>query len=194
MAQNSTFSSNDSHSTTVSENGWSTRRIAMTALLCAAAAICTLFVEFPIVPGISWLKYDPSGIVALIAGLVFGPATGAVVSVISYLPHIATASGFWGMIMAMVATFSLVVPAALVYRRDRSRRGLILSLVIGAVACVAASIVMNLVITPVYAHVSVSDVIALIVPALLPFNIAKVAINCVVCALVLKPVSRAIGK
>jgi len=194
MAQNSTFSSNDSHSTTSNENGWSTRRIAMTALLCAAAAICTLFVEFPIVPGISWLKYDPSGIVALIAGLVFGPATGAVVSVISYLPHIATASGFWGMLMAMVATFSLVVPAALVYRRNGSRRGLILSLVVGAVVSVAASVVMNLVITPIYAHVSVSDVMALVVPALLPFNIAKVAINCVVCALVLKPVSRAIGK
>ena len=166
----------------------------MTALLCAAAAICTLFVEFPIVPGISWLKYDPSGIVALIAGLVFGPATGAVVSVISYLPHIATASGFWGMLMAMVATFSLVVPAALVYRRNGSRRGLILSLVVGAVVSVAASVVMNLVITPIYAHVSVSDVMALVVPALLPFNIAKVAINCIVCALVLKPVSRAIGK
>jgi len=194
MAQNSTFSSNDSHSTTCNENGWSTRRIAMTALLCAAAAICTLFVEFPIVPGISWLKYDPSGIVALIAGLVFGPATGAVVSVISYLPHIATASGFWGMLMAMVATFSLVVPAALVYRRNGSRRGLILSLVVGAVVSVAASVVMNLVITPIYAHVSVSDVMALVVPALLPFNIAKVAINCIVCALVLKPVSRAIGK
>jgi riboflavin transporter FmnP len=166
----------------------------MTALLCAAAAICTLFVEFPIVPGVSWLKYDPSGIVALIAGLVFGPATGAVVSVISYLPHIATASGFWGMVMAMVATFSLVVPSALVYRHDHSRRGLVLSLVIGAVVSVAASVGMNLVITPIYAHMSVSDVAALVVPALLPFNIAKVAINCIVCALILKPVSRAVGK
>ena len=108
MAQNSSFASGDRHSTTTSENGWSTRRIAMTALLCAVAAICTLFVEVPIVPGVAWLKYDPSGIVALVAGLVFGPATGAVVSIVSYLPHIATASGFWGMLMAIAATFSLV--------------------------------------------------------------------------------------
>ena len=98
------------------------------------------------------------------------------------------------MLMAMAATFSLVVPAALVYRHDRSRRGLILSLVIGAVASVAASVVMNLVVTPIYAHMSISDVAALIVPALLPFNIAKVAINCTVTALILKPVSRAIGQ
>ena len=194
MAQNSSFASGDRHSTTTSENGWSTRRIAMTALLCAVAAICTLFVEVPIVPGVAWLKYDPSGIVALVAGLVFGPATGAVVSIVSYLPHIATASGFWGMLMAIAATFSLVMPAALVYRRDHSRKGLVIGLVISAVASVAVCIVMNLVVTPIYARMSVSDVAALIVPALLPFNVAKVAINCVVTALILEPVSKALGK
>ncbi|MGL5172507.1 MAG: ECF transporter S component [Olsenella sp.] len=194
MAQNSSFASGDRHSTTTSENGWSTRRIAMTALLCAVAAICTLFVEVPIVPGVAWLKYDPSGIVALVAGLVFGPATGAVVSIVSYLPHIATASGFWGMLMAVAATFSLVMPAALVYRRDHSRKGLVIGLAIGAVVSVAVCIVMNLVVTPIYARMSVSDVAALIVPALLPFNVAKVAINCVVTALILEPVSKALGK
>ena len=194
MAQNSSFASGDRHSTTTSENGWSTRRIAMTALLCAVAAICTLFVEVPIVPGVAWLKYDPSGIVALVAGLVFGPATGAVVSIVSYLPHIATASGFWGMLMAVAATFSLVMPAALVYRRDHSRKGLVIGLVIGAVASVAVCIVMNLVVTPIYARMSFSDVAALVVPALLPFNVAKVAINCVVTALILEPVSKALGK
>lgn len=194
MAQNSSFASGDRHSTTTSENGWSTRRIAMTALLCAVAAICTLFVEVPIVPGVAWLKYDPSGIVALVAGLVFGPATGAVVSIVSYLPHIATASGFWGMLMAIAATFSLVMPAALVYRRDHSRKGLVIGLVIGAVASVAVCIVMNLVVTPIYARMSFSDVAALVVPALLPFNVAKVAINCVVTALILEPVSKALGK
>lgn len=194
MAQNSSFASGDRHSTTTSENGWSTRRIAMTALLCAVAAICTLFVEVPIVPGVAWLKYDPSGIVALVAGLVFGPATGAVVSIVSYLPHIATASGFWGMLMAVAATFSLVMPAALVYRRDHSRKGLVIGLAIGAVVSVAVCIVMNLVVTPIYARMSFSDVAALVVPALLPFNVAKVAINCVVTALILEPVSKALGK
>lgn len=194
MAQNSSFASGDRHSTTTSENGWSTRRIAMTALLCAVAAICTLFVEVPIVPGVAWLKYDPSGIVALVAGLVFGPATGAVVSIVSYLPHIATASGFWGMLMAIAATFSLVMPAALVYRRDHSRKGLVIGLAIGAVVSVAVCIVMNLVVTPIYARMSFSDVAALVVPALLPFNVAKVAINCVVTALILEPVSKALGK
>ncbi len=104
-----TSSRNASHSTHAA-SGWDTRRIAVTALLCAMAAICTLLLEFPILPGVTWLKYDPSGIVALIAGFAFGPATGAVVSVIPYLVHIATASGIYGMIMAILATFCWSCP------------------------------------------------------------------------------------
>ena len=65
------MSRHDNHST--SEQGtWTTKRIAITALFCSVAAICTLMVEFPILPGVTWLKYDPSGIVALVAGFAFG--------------------------------------------------------------------------------------------------------------------------
>ena len=139
---------NASHSTHAA-SGWDTRRIAVTALLCAMAAVCTLLLEFPILPGVTWLKYDPSGIVALIAGFAFGPATGAVVSVIPYLVHVATASGVYGMIMAILATFSLVMPASLIYRRQCTMRGAVLGLVVGGLVCLAACIVGNLIVTPV---------------------------------------------
>ena len=97
----------DTHATTAQGGGWSTKRIAVTALFCAVAAICTLLLEFPILPGVTWLKYDPSGIVALVAGFAFGPSTAAVVSVIPYLVHLATQSGVYGVIMAILATLSL---------------------------------------------------------------------------------------
>lgn len=192
MAQSS-VERHDSHSTTSQGSGWSTKRIAMTALFCALAAICTLFVEFPILPAVPWLKYDPSGIVCLVAGFAFGPATGAVVSVISYLPHIATASGFWGMLMAIIATITMVVPSSLIYKRDTTMKGAIIGLVVGAVISVACCIVANIIVTPLYAHMSTQDVLALVVPALLPFNALKVAINAVVTALIYKPVSKALG-
>ena len=182
----------DTHSTT-ERRGWSTKRIAVTALFCAVSAIATLFLEFPILPGVTWLKYDPSGIVALIAGFAFGPATAAAVSVIPNLVHLATASGIYGVIMAVLATFTLAVPAALVYRHDTSLRGAILGMAVGAVVCLAACILGNVVVTPFYAGMPVDAVIALIVPALLPFNLLKIALNCVVCALVYKPVTKALG-
>ena len=59
-----------SHTTGVADSGrWSTRRIAMYALF-VALAMATSFISFPILPNpaFSFLKYDPSGIVCLIAG------------------------------------------------------------------------------------------------------------------------------
>ena len=189
----STIERHDSHSTTDQANGWSTKRIAVTALFCALSAIATLFLEFPILPGVAWLKYDPSGIIALIAGFAFGPATGAIVSVIPYLVHLATASGVYGVIMAVLATFTLVMPAALIYKRNTTFKGAIIGMIVGAVVCIIACIVGNIIITPFYTGMPTEAVIGLVVPALLPFNLIKIGINCVVTALIYKPVIKALG-
>ena len=199
MATNLSSSStpHDAHSTTEQGSGWSTKRIAITALLCAVAAICTLFLEFPLLPGVPFLKYDPSAIIALIAGFAFGPATGVAVSVIPYLPHIATSSGIYGMIMAIIATLTLVLPASLIYKRATNLKEAIIYMFVGmgvgAVVCLACCIGANLVITPIFMGSTTEDVVNMIVPALLPFNVAKIAINCTVTALIYKPITKALG-
>lgn len=189
MATSSTR--HDTHSTTASD-GWSTKRIAVTALFCAVAAICTLFIEFPILPGVTFLKYDPSAIPALIAGFAFGPGTGAVVSILPYLVHLATESGLYGTFMAIVATITLVVPASIVYQHNTTMRGAITGLVVGAVVCLVCCILANIVVTPLYMGAPRETVIGMIVPVLLPFNVLKIAINCTITALVYKPISKAI--
>ena len=184
-------SRHDTHATTAT-GGWSTKRIATTALFCAVAAIATLFLEFPILPGVTFLKYDPSAIVALGAGFAFGPSTGVLVSVLPYLVHLATQSGVYGALMAIIATLSLVLPASLVYQRNTSFKGAITGMVVGGVVCLAVVIAANIVITPLYMGAPRETVIGMIVPALLPFNLLKVIINCVVTALVYKPLSKAL--
>ena len=190
MATNSS-ARHDTHSTTAS-SGWSTKRIAVTALFCAVAAICTLFIEFPILPGVTFLKYDPSAIAALIAGFAYAPATGIVVSVLPYLVHLATESGIYGTIMAIIATLTLVLPASLIYQRNTTMRGAITGLVVGSVVCLACCILANIVITPIYMGAPRDAVIAMIVPTLLPFNVLKIALNCVITAFVYKPISKAL--
>lgn len=184
-------SRHDTHATTAT-GGWSTKRIATTALFCAVAAIATLFLEFPILPGVTFLKYDPSAIVALVAGFAFGPGTGALVSVLPYLVHLATQSGIYGAFMAIVATLTLVLPAALVYQRMTSFKGAIIGMCIGAVVCLTCCILANIVVTPLYMGAPTETVIGMIVPVLIPFNVIKIAINCVVTALVYKPLSKAL--
>lgn len=195
MATNLSSSSqrHDAHSTTAQGSGWSTKRIAVTALFCAVAALATLFLEFPVLPGVTFLKYDPSAIIALIAGFAFGPATGAVVSTVSYLPHIATQSGLYGMVMAIIATLSLVLPASLVYKHNTTFKGALKGMGVGAVVCLACCILANIVITPIYMGAPAQTVIRMIVPTLLPFNVIKIAINCAVTALVYKPIAKALG-
>ncbi|WP_051353672.1 ECF transporter S component [Atopobium fossor] len=193
MAQSTSNMHHDSHSTTA-QGTWTTKRIAVTALLCAVSAICTLFLEFPILPGLEFLKYDPSGIVALIGGFAFGPATAAIISVLPYLVHFATHSGFYGVIMAIVATISLALPAILIYQRKATLAGALLGMVVGAVCCIVACIVGNLILTPLYMGTSFDDVVALIVPALLPFNLVKILINCVVTAIMYKPITKALSE
>jgi riboflavin transporter FmnP len=192
-ASSTSINRHDTHSTTAQGGTWTTKRIAVTALFCALAAICTLFLEFPLLPGVEWLKYDPSGIIALVAGFAFGPAVGAIVSILPYCVHFATATGVYGVIMAVLATFSLVMPASLIYKRNTTFKGAVIGMVVGAVVCLAACIVGNLVVTPFFAGMPVEAVVALIVPALLPFNIIKIAVNCVVTALIYKPVTKALA-
>ncbi len=186
-----THSSHDTHSTTVG-GAWSTRRIAITALFCALAFVLT-FVEIPIFPPAPWLMYDPSGIVAFVAALAFGPRTGAVVAVLPWVLKTLFSFNPYGHVMAILAGLTLVLPAALIARRVSGPRGLALGMLVGAAASVVACVLGNIVITPLYTAVSTADVIAMIVPILLPFNLIKVVINCVVTALVQKPVSQALS-
>ena len=180
------------HSTGVADSGrWSTRRIAVYALF-VALAIVTSFIELPIFPAAPYLKYDPSGIVSLIAGFAFGPAAAAIVSVLGFLPHAFTDP--WGALMAILVALALSLPASVIYRRDRTRKGALIGIIVGAVVALAAAICGNLVITPIYAHMTVAQVAAMIVPILLPFNVLKFAIHAVVTFLIYKPITKLLDK
>ena len=170
-----------------------TRPIAMYALF-VALAMATSFISFPILPNpaFSFLKYDPSGIVCLIAGFAYGPAAAAIVSVLGFVPHVFMDP--WGTLMAVLVALALSVPAALIYRHAHTRKGAVIGLVVGALLALVAAIAGNLVITPIYTGWPVSEVAAIIVPALLPFNLIKFVIHGVVTFLVYKPISNLLNR
>ena len=182
----------NAHSTGVADSGrWSTRRIAMYALF-VALSMAVSFIEVPIIPGVQWLKYDPSGIVSLVAGFAFGPAAAVIVSVLGFIPHLFTNP--WGTLMAVLVALGLSVPASLIYRRNRTRKGALAGIIVGAVAALVLAIVGNVIVTPFYAHMTTAQVVALIVPALLPFNALKFTIHGVVTFLIYKPVSNLLNR
>ena len=192
VASESMTRPDNAHSTGVADSGrWSTKRIAMYALF-VALSMAVSFVEFPIVPGVEWLKYDPSGIVSLVAGFAYGPAAAVIVSVLGFLPHLFTNP--WGTLMAVLVALALSVPAALIYRRNKTRKGAVIGIIVGAIAALAMAIVGNIIVTPFYAHMTTAQVVALIVPALLPFNALKFTIHGVVTFLIYKPISNLLNR
>ena len=192
IASESMTRPDNAHSTGVADSGrWSTKRIAMYALF-VALSMAVSFVEFPIVPGVEWLKYDPSGIVSLVAGFAYGPAAAVIVSVLGFLPHLFTNP--WGTLMAVLVALALSVPAALIYRRNKTRKGAVIGIIVGAIVALVVAIVGNLIVTPFYAHMTTAQVVALIVPALLPFNALKFTIHGVVTFLIYKPISNLLNR
>ena len=192
IASESMTRPDNAHSTGVADSGrWSTKRIAMYALF-VALSMAVSFVDFPIMPGVEWLKYDPSGIVSLVAGFAYGPAAAAIVSVLGFLPHLFTNP--WGTLMAVLVALALSVPAALIYRRNKTRKGAVIGIIVGAIAALAVAIVGNVIVTPFYAHMTTAQVVALIVPALLPFNALKFTIHGVVTFLIYKPISNLLNR
>lgn len=160
-------------------------------MFCALSAIATLVLEFPLIPGVSFLKYDPSAAIALVAGLLYGWQMGFLVAVLPNVLHLASQSGFYGMVMAVLASVSFVLPTVLIARRISGLKGMVIGAVVGGIITLGACIGGNLIITPVYTGMSIDAVMKLIPFALLPFNALKALINAVlgiVLAQNLKPI------
>ena len=89
-------------------HGWqerSPKQVAAIVLLILMAMVLS-FVELPVVPGAEWLKYDPSGIVSLLATILYGSWIGVAVAVTSWIPHLVTDP--LGAFMNIMATVSAV--------------------------------------------------------------------------------------
>ena len=88
------------------------------------------------------------------------------------------------------ATFA--VTASLIYKYNKSFKGAVMGLVAAVFAMTAVMIVMNLLITPIYAHCDTKTVVGMIVPLLLPFNLIKSVLNAAITFMLYKPLSQAL--
>lgn len=185
--QNSFFS--DGHSTEKSVGGWNTKRVALSALF-VALAIALSYISIPIFPAAPFLKYDPSGIVCLLAALLFGSATGCVVATLPWIIRAFTNPA--GALMSFVISIAGVLCASLIFGKSQNKKRLVLALVLSAIVSVIVAIVMNLIVTPAFTGVPVESVLKMILPILLPFNIMKFAINSILAGLCFAPLKKAL--
>lgn len=172
-------------------NRWSTRQLVTMALMCAISALFS-FVQIPLIPGLTFLTYDPSLMPAMVCGFAFGPGAGFVVGALAAVIHGLVLGEWVGSMMSIVATLCFVVPAAFVYRRVHTFKGAVAGLALGSATAVAGAIIANLTIGVWFWYGSVDAIAPMILPALVPFNLVKTILNSVLTMVVYKAVSNLI--
>ncbi len=172
-------------------NKWGTRQLVTMALLCAISVLLSM-IEFPLIPGVTFLKYDASAVPAMVCGFAFGPAAGLAVGVVSATIHGILFADFSGTAMNILVLFGFILPAAILYRKGHSFKRAIIGLVISVILSTIMAIVGNLIVTPLYLGVPLNAVIDMIIPILTPFNLIKGALNAVLTIIVYKSISNLI--
>lgn len=169
--------------------------IAVAAMFAALAFAATLLGK--LVPNVAgFLSYDPKDAVVVIAGFACGPLVAVGISVVVSLIEMLTVSttGLWGFLMNVLSTCSFALPAALLYRKNRSRNGALIGLGSGVLAMVLSMTLWNWIVTPVYMGVPRSVVVGMLLPTFIPFNLVKGGMNAALTLLLYKPVVSALRR
>ena len=187
--------------------------IAVMAILTAISFILYAFVKFPLTfmfP--SFLDMQISDLPALWVGFALGPVAGCIIIVIKCCIKMAmTTTACIGELADIIIGIANVLPASLVYRFVKNRKGAAIGLAAGTVSAIAASLLANwLILIPFYTErfgmeavlgmmkalyhdITADTLYNYYLPmAVLPFN----ALRCIVCALITfftyKPLSKAL--
>ena len=172
-------------------NVWATKQMLTMALMCAIGVILS-FVEFPLLPGVTWLKFDASNMPAMVVGFGFGPGAGVAVGIVIAIIHGLLMADFTGALMNILTVTCFVLPAAIMYSKKRTYPIAIAGLVLSIIAATIGAIVGNLIVTPMWLGVPLDAVIAMIIPILIPFNLVKGLINAVLTLIIYKSISNLI--
>ena len=172
-------------------NNVDVKKIASIAMLSAFAFLARLVFKIPV----SFLTFDIKDTVIATGGLIFGPVSAVVISLlVSLIEMIISETGPIGFVMNFISSATFAGVAALIYRFKRTFNGAIIGLFSAVGATTAVMLLMNVLLTPIYQGVPREAVIAMLPTLFLPFNFAKTLLNAAVVMLIYKPVVVALRK
>lgn len=188
-------------------NGFlTTNKLVLIAMMGAISAILMLL-EFSVPFAPYFLEMDFSELVVIIAGFVMGPIEGMLVILIKVLLNLlssGTKTMGVGELMNFCVSAFYLLPAVLFYRRHRSKKGAVISLIISTLFVSVMAVLVNaFVMFPMYASLYgmpldalvemgkavnpyVNSFLTLMLWSVLPFNLLKYTIVSVVTFLVYK--------
>lgn len=185
------------------------RTMAQIGMLSAIATVLMLF-EIPLPFAPSFYEIDFSEVPILIGSFAMGPFAGAAIEFIKILLNFAingTLTAGVGEIANFLIGCSLVVPAAMIYRKKHTRNGALLGMVTGTVFMTIVGCFMNAyILLPAYAKAfgmpldalvgmgtavnkHITDIKTFVILAVGPFNLLKGTLVSLIVFLVYKKIS-----
>ena len=187
-----------------------TRKLVEIGMLGAIATVLMLF-EFPI-PFIAppFYELDFSEVPVLVGAFALGPMAGATIELVKILINLlinGTATAFVGEIGNYLLGCSFIIPAALIYKKHKSKKNALIAMIIGTIAMTVFGCFLNAyVLLPTYAtafgmpidaivgmgsaiNANINDVMTFVIIAVAPFNIIKGIIVSVITLLIYKHIS-----
>lgn len=186
-----------------------TRKLVLIAVLGALSAVLMVF-RFPLPFMPPFLSFDFAGVPELIGAFTLGPIAAVAiifVRIILQLVLSGTNSMFTGELQSLVLSIALVLPASLIYQKNKTKQGALKGILIGALINVIVAVFTNLVIIiPFYVTLYgmnmemiiqmssavnsyVDSTIKLVILGIIPFNLIKNGVVCLITFIIYKKIS-----
>ncbi|EOU1741870.1 ECF transporter S component [Clostridium perfringens] len=167
--------------------------------LLSAIAVILMYIDFPVIPIFPWLKIDLSDVPALMGAFAFGPLSGVIIELMKNLLILivkGTGTGFVGELANFLVGVALVWPAALVYKKNKTKKTAILGMVLGVLCIEVVGILANVyLLLPAYGMaMSKAELMQYVTVGLIPFNGIKSILVCGITYALYKKVSVSIFK
>lgn len=181
-----------------SKRSLSIKKISALAIFSALSYLSLYVFRIPGIGG--FLTFDIKDTIVCLAAMIFGPISGAAVSLLVALIEMVTVSGTgpWGFLMNFLSTAAFASVASAVYmyipKVKKTMKGAILGLLTAILASTVLMLILNIFVTPVYLGVPRDAVLGMLIPLLLPFNFLKYVLNAAVVLVLYKPIKEVLRK
>jgi riboflavin transporter len=178
---------------------WNTVTLAYGGLM-AALAIVLSFLEIPMPFFAAWLKLDFSFVPMMLVGFSLGPAAGMAVLLITNTFHLLGSSSVGvGEIANLLLGVSFLLPALIAYNQSRTRKSALLGMLVGILMMVIVGVVSNTYfLIPLAKNAgflpAAFDLTEYLIAAIIPFNILKGLVDCVITYIMYKRLSGILKK
>lgn len=198
----------------MNSNLLSPKNIAKIAILAALSAILMQFrTPLPFAP--NFIDFDVAEVPALIGGFAMGPIPGLIIVALKIFIKFlisGTSTAFIGELSNLVVNGSLVVVAAVYYKRNRTFKGAIISMILAVLTMATVATLSNyFIMFPLYANVYgieleglvqmgakvnplVSDYKTLMLFTIVPFNLLKGIVTSLITTLLYPRISPILKK